>query len=150
MVARHALVTVAAIAIATSCVGGTITPSPSPAPSATPTAEPSVAAASLSPSPSPSPTLTALPTATVRATPTYPPPAADAAAGIGTIRSVRSAGITADGSRVVGVISTDLVTGRIVPLAPVVLASPGALLMRSTAEDEKGPDAWLHAAVLPP
>ncbi len=106
MVARHALVTVAAIAIATSCVGGTITPSPSPAPSATPTAEPSVAAASLSPSPSPSPTLTASPTATVRATPTYPPPAADAAAGIGTIRSVRSAGITADGSRVVGVIST--------------------------------------------
>lgn len=44
----------------------------------------------------------------------------------------------------------DLVTGRIVPLAPLVLPYRDALLMKSTAEFDAGPTAWLHAAVLPP
>lgn len=43
----------------------------------------------------------------------------------------------------------DLVTGRIVPLAPFVIPYRDALLMRSTAEYDAGPSAWLHATVLP-
>lgn len=44
----------------------------------------------------------------------------------------------------------DLATGKVAPLAPVVLATREALLLRSTAEFDAGQDAWLHAAVLPP
>lgn len=44
----------------------------------------------------------------------------------------------------------DVISGKALPLAPLVFASRDALLMRSTAEFNAGEDAWLHAAVLPP
>lgn len=92
-----------AAVLAVACQTGTFVPSAppaTPAPTASATTAPSATA---SPSPvaatsPPPPTVTPMPT------PTFPPPAADQASGVGTVRQVRSRGFAADATFAVGTI----------------------------------------------
>jgi len=87
--------------LAIACQTGTFVPT---APPATPTP---TAAATGAPRASPPPvaaTSTPAPTVTPMPTPTFPPPAADQASGVGTVRQVRSRGFAADAAFAVGTI----------------------------------------------